>query len=154
MAAITERLRRAWKCESGAELLELAIALPILMLIIGGVIDFGILFQRYEVVTNAAREGARVAVLPDFGVADVQARVNSYLAASGLDAVGPAPQVVYTTSEVTPGGPSIDVVRVTVQYPHQFLLLTPLAGLLGKGGHGDIMLTAASTMRLEVAAAP
>jgi Flp pilus assembly protein TadG len=154
MAAITPRLRRTLTNESGAELLELAIALPILMLIIGGVIDFGILFQRYEVVTNAAREGARVAVLPDFGVADVQARVTSYLAASGLDAAAPAPQVAYTTTEVTPGGPTISVAKVTVQYPHQFLLLTPLAGLLGKGAHGDLMLTAASTMRLEVAAAP
>ena len=146
--------RRAWAGESGAELIEFAIALPILLLVIGGVIDFAILFQRYEVVTNAAREGARVAVLPDFGVADVQARVTSYLVASGLTDAAPAPQVTYNTTEVTPGGPSIDVVRVTVQYPHQFLLLTPLAGLIGKGAHADIMLAAASTMRLEVAAAP
>jgi Flp pilus assembly protein TadG len=77
MAAIIRLCRRAWAGEDGAELLELAIALPILMLIIGGVIDFAILFQRYEVVTNAAREGARVAVLPDFGTADVQNRVTS-----------------------------------------------------------------------------
>ena len=154
MAAITHLLRRALKNDSGAELLELAIALPMLMLIIGGVIDFGILFQRYEVVTNAAREGARVAVLPDFGVADVQARVTSYLTASGLNDAAPVPQVAYSTAEVTPGGPSISVVKVTVQYPHQFLLLTPLAGLLGKGPHADIMLAAASTMRTEVAAAP
>ena len=151
---MTQLIRRARTSENGAELLEFAIALPILMFIIGGVIDFAILFQRYEVVTNAAREGARVAVLPDFGVADVQARVNSYLAASGLTAVAPAPLVDYDSSEVTPGGPSIDVVKVTVQYPHQFLIITPLAALLGKGPHGDLMLTAASTMRLEVAAAP
>ena len=31
-----------------------------------GIIDFGFLFQRYEVVTNAAREGARVAILPGY----------------------------------------------------------------------------------------
>ena len=83
MAAITQPGRR-WSSERGAELLELAIALPILMLIIGGVVDFAIMFQRYEVVTNAAREGARVAVLPDFATADIQSRVTSYLAASGL----------------------------------------------------------------------
>ena len=153
MAPIKQLIRRARTNETGAELLEFAIALPILMLVIGGVIDFAIMFQRYEVVTNAAREGARVAVLPDFGVADVQARVNSYLAASGLTATAPATLVDYT-SEVMPGGSSIDVVKVTVQYPHQFLILTPLAALLGQGAHGDIMLAAASTMRLEVAAAP
>ncbi len=152
MAAITQPARR-WSSERGAELLELAIALPILMLIIGGVIDFAIMFQRYEVVTNAAREGARVAVLPDFGTADIQSRVTSYLAASGLTGTFPAPTVAYT-SEATPGGPSIDVVTVTVQYPHQFLLLTPLSALVGGGPHADLMLKAASTMRLEIAAAP
>jgi Flp pilus assembly protein TadG len=152
MAAITQPARR-WSSERGAELLELAIALPILMLIIGGVVDFAIMFQRYEVVTNAAREGARVAVLPDFTTADIQSRVTSYLAASGLTDAAPAPSVAYT-SEVTPGGPSIDVVKVTVQYPHQFLLLTPLSALVGGGPHADIMLKAVSTMRLEIAAAP
>ena len=50
-----------------------------------GIMDFGLLFQRYETVTNAAREGARVAVLPGYAQADVQARVTQYLAAAGLD---------------------------------------------------------------------
>jgi Flp pilus assembly protein TadG len=154
MAAIIRLCRRAWAGEDGAELLELAIALPILMLIIGGVIDFAILFQRYEVVTNAAREGARVAVLPDFGTADVQNRVTSYLAASGLTDAAPAPTVSFTTSDVGVGGPSISTVTVTVQYPHQFILLTPLAALVGSGPHADMMLKAASTMRQEIAAAP
>jgi Flp pilus assembly protein TadG len=154
MAAITRLFRRAWTGEDGAELLELAIALPILMLIIGGVIDFAILFQRYEVVTNAAREGARVAVLPDFATTDVQNRVTSYLAASGLTDAAPAPAVSFTTSDVGVGGPSISTVTVTVQYPHQFLLLTPLSALVGGGPHATIMLKAASTMRQEIAAAP
>ena len=154
MAAITRLFRRVWTGEDGAELLELAIALPILMLIVGGVVDFAIMFQRYEVVTNAAREGARVAVLPDYATADIQNRVTSYLLASGLTDAAPAPTVAYTTSDVSPGGPSINVVTVTVQYPHQFLLLTPLASLVGGGPHADIMLKAASTMRLEIAAAP
>jgi Flp pilus assembly protein TadG len=51
--------------ETGAELIEFAFVLPLLLLVIVGIFDFGFLFQRYEVVTNAAREGARAAVLPD-----------------------------------------------------------------------------------------
>ena len=39
---------------------------PTLLLVMLGIIDFGFLFQRYEVVTNAAREGARVAILPGY----------------------------------------------------------------------------------------
>lgn len=151
---MTRLLRRLWTNESGAELLELAIALPILMVIIGGVVDFAILFQRYEVVTNAAREGARIGVLPTYQIADVQGRVNTYLAASGLTDPAPAPGVAYAATPVKPGGPNINVVTVTVQYPHKFLLLTPLAGLLGRGPHPDLMLKAVSTMRVELAAAP
>jgi Flp pilus assembly protein TadG len=154
VAAIKNLLRRAWNNDSGAELLEFAITLPILMFVVGGIIDSAILFQRYEVVTNAAREGARVGILPDYQVADIQSRVTSYLAASGLTDTAPAPIVTFSSSEVSPGAASIDVVTVKVQYPHQFVLLTPLAALLGRGPHGDLMLTAASTMRREVPAAP
>ena len=48
-------------------------------------IEFGFLFQEYEVVTNAAREGARIAVLPTYSqtqaarVNNATARVNQYL---------------------------------------------------------------------------
>ncbi len=147
------RLRRTSASDTGAELLELAIALPILLLVIAGIVDFAFLFQRYEVVTNAAREGARVAILPDFTVADVQNRVNAYLAASGLTAAAPAPTVTYSSVEVTPGGPSIDVVKVIVQYPHQFLFIGAFAPLVGGGPHADVMLAAAATMRTEAPAA-
>ena len=47
--------------ERGAALVEFALALPLLLVVIAGIVDFGFTFQRYEVVTNAAREGARMA---------------------------------------------------------------------------------------------
>ena len=92
MAAVTRTAAR-WSDESGAELIEFALVLPLLLLVLLGIIDFGFLFQRYEVVTNAAREGARVAVLPGYGDADVQPRVDQYLTAGGLTAAH-APAVV------------------------------------------------------------
>ena len=52
--------------EDGAELIEMAIVLPLLLLLIMGMVDFGFLFQRYVVLTNAAAEGARVASLPGY----------------------------------------------------------------------------------------
>ena len=54
------------KTERGAELIEFALVFPLLLFIILGIVDFGFLFQRMEVVTNAAREGARIAVLPGY----------------------------------------------------------------------------------------
>ena len=139
--------------EHGAELIEFAIALPILLLVVAGIVDFAFLFQRYEVVTNAAREGARVGLLPNFDTTDVENRVNAYLTASGMTDAAPAPDVTYGSIEITPGGATIDVVRVEVKYPHQFLFLGPMAAIAGGSAKADVMLTAASTMRREVAAA-
>ena len=68
---------RRLRSHRGAELIEMAIVTPILMLIIGAIIDFGMLFRSWEAVTNAAREGARVGVLPAYTADDdVRARVE------------------------------------------------------------------------------
>ena len=75
---------RRFTCERGAELVEFALVFPMLLLVMLGIMDFGFLFQRYEVLTAAAREGARVAILPGYSDADVTTRVNAYLTAGGL----------------------------------------------------------------------
>ena len=59
-------LRQRLRSERGAELIEFALVFPVLLLVVLGIVDFGFLFQRMEVVTNAAREGARMAVLPGY----------------------------------------------------------------------------------------
>jgi Flp pilus assembly protein TadG len=147
MASLTTRVRRGAD-DQGAELIELAIVLPILLLIIAGIMDFGFLFQRYEVVTNAAREGARVAVLPGYTTADVQARVQSYLTAAGLTATATVPAPVVST-QTLPSGLSVSVVTVNVQYPSQFAFIGPIAAMLGGSGWSSITLNANSVMRVE-----
>jgi Flp pilus assembly protein TadG len=47
--------------ERGNIAVELALGIPLLLLLIGGMIDLGLLFWEQHVITNAAREGARVA---------------------------------------------------------------------------------------------
>src|SRR5262245_35325126 len=154
VAALATRVRRQWACERGAELIEFTFVFPLLLLVVAGIIDFGFLFQRYEVVTNAAREGARVAILPDYEIADVQQRVAAYLTASGLTKPAPAASVTYSNIPVNPpGGPTMSAVTVTVNYPHDYLILGPIAGLFG-GAFNSITLSASSTMRREVAALP
>jgi Flp pilus assembly protein TadG len=139
------------KGERGAELIEMAIVLPILLLVFAAIIDFGFLFQRYEAVTNAAREGARVAVLPNYTAADVQARVQSYLTASGLTGA-PTPYVNQNVSQILPSGQTITLAEVVVWYPAGMQYLGPIAGLIGGGGHGSMMLRASSVMRNETVA--
>lgn len=51
--------RKDFGSESGVAAIELAIALPVLLLILMGIINFGTAFYNYVSITNAAREGAR-----------------------------------------------------------------------------------------------
>jgi hypothetical protein len=52
------------------------------------------------------------------------------------------------------GAPTVNVVKVVVKYPHQFVFIGPAAALIGAGSMADITLAGAATMRTEAAAAP
>ena len=65
--------------QRGQAVIELALCLPLLLLVVLGIFDFGFMFQRYEVVTNAAREGARVGILPNYTTTDASNRALQYL---------------------------------------------------------------------------
>ena len=69
--------------DRGASAVELAIVLPVLLLVLGGIIDFGLAFTTQMAVTQAAREGARMVAL-NYSAGDVNSRVN---AAAGTFAV-------------------------------------------------------------------
>ncbi len=145
-------LRRRLRGARGAELIELALVLPLLLLLIGGIVDFAFMFQAYEVVTNAAREGARIRSLPGYGNADAEARVAAYLTAAGLSA---PPTTTVTGVVLAPGGlpgaPGSTGYQVRVQYEHTFTMLGPLIALAGGGSLADsVTLSAVSVMRSEM----
>lgn len=61
--SIGSRLRRrARGGEEGVQLLEFAFVLPVLLVLVVGVADFGAALIRRDKLTNAAREGARIAI--------------------------------------------------------------------------------------------
>jgi Flp pilus assembly protein TadG len=131
------RHRRRRRSDAGVELIELAIVMPILVLLMIGVVDFAFLFQRWQVITNSAREGARLASLADdYQEQDVRDRVEDYVAASGLPGT-PNVAVDFSSTEAI-AGVSVNTVTVTVTYPSGFLFLP-----------GSINLTSASEMRAE-----
>jgi Flp pilus assembly protein TadG len=141
----TRRLRS----EQGAELVEFALVLPLLLFIIMGLVDFGFLFQRFEVVNNAAREGARMAVLPGYATADVTARVQSYVSTGGVPSTTGNPSVSVTNVTIpTGGGPVMQGKRVQVTYSSAYLFIGPLAGWFG-GTFTSANLTAVAIMRDE-----
>jgi Flp pilus assembly protein TadG len=145
------RFVKDWTSERGAELVEFALTFPILLLVCMGIIDFGLLFQRYEVLTNAAREGARVSVLPGYTAADVQLRVNQYLQGTSL-----SPATVNTTvgapqTLAVGAGNCISVMPVTVSYVHNYLFVGGIMSYFGSN-LGSRTLTATASMRNEIAA--
>ena len=136
--------------ERGAELIEFALILPLLIFVILGLVDFGFMFQRFEVVTNAAREGARIAVLPGYATADVTARVTSYLTSGGVAATTSNTTVSVTNVAIAAGaGPALTGKRVQVTYASPYLFLGPLAGWFG-GSFTTANLNAVAIMRDEM----
>lgn len=144
--------------EQGQAIVEMALTLPLLLLIVFGMFDFGLLFQKYEVVTNAAREGARLAVLTtEYTTADAQSRALQYLASGGITgtcSAGTAGSLCVTvtpgTTTITGTTPPVTVSEmvVTVEYDYQFNFVGPILTLFG-GSLGVTPLTAVSRMRVE-----
>jgi len=151
--AVVVRLPARVRSQAGAELVEFALVLPILLLVFGGIVDFGLLLQRQQVVTNAAREGARLAVLPGYTGADVQARVTQFVR-QGINSDSAAPVANLTLVTLTPGaGPPFQAAQVSVTLADRFLILGPIVSLAGgSGSFGTIALTATTTMRVETVA--
>jgi hypothetical protein len=149
MASLTGRTR--WSAEDGAALIEFAIVLPLMLLVLLGTLDFGMLFQRYQVVTNAAREGARIAVLPGYSDADVEARVTQFLTAGGLNEAPTVPAPLRTPTAL-PGGKCINVVSVTVEYPYAYSAIGAFASYFDGVGFSRTGLQATAAMRSELAA--
>ena len=58
-----KKIRSIIKEESGQSIVEFALVLPVLMLIVVGIVEFGWLFNGKITLTSAAREGARVAAI-------------------------------------------------------------------------------------------
>src|ERR1043165_5683314 len=72
------------KYRSGAALVELAIALPILLLLTLGLIEYGWVFLRVSQINQAARQGVRVAVRPDATEDSITSNVSSMMTQAGL----------------------------------------------------------------------
>jgi Flp pilus assembly protein TadG len=132
-------------------MIEAAMTLPLLLLVCVGIIEFGRLYQTWQVMTNAAREGARIAVLPSLPSGGVDTRVRQYLQSGGLNSdstvgVNVTPVNVSIGSSGTASGS-----KVTVTYPFTFMVLQPIAQLVvpGATAGAPITLETAATMRNE-----
>jgi Flp pilus assembly protein TadG len=141
------RLRRD---QRGTALIEMAFTLPLLMLISVGIIEFGRAFQTWQIVTNAAREGARVAVLPGYSDSMVTSRVQQYIQVGVLGPATPTVAIQRNVS-VSYGTGTATGSKVTVSYPYKFMVLNGVAKLVVSGTTlgSDFTMAASATMRNE-----
>jgi Flp pilus assembly protein TadG len=138
--------------DRGQALVETAITLPLILLLSVSIFEFGRAYQTLQVLTNAAREGARVAVLPNATTSDVQARVIAYLQAGQLANAANATVSVDQNVTIPVGGTTAAASQVTVNYPFSFMMLNPVVNLVSKGstlGGAPLTLTASAEMRNE-----
>ena len=122
--------------------MEFALLLPVLMMVLFGIIEFGMALYRQAILTNASREGARLGIvqsIPAITNAAVDARIDAYLTAAGI-----APGTVTRTPPPVLTGGTNSNVTVTLTLPYTFVTLPGLTGLTP-----TINLVARTVMRHE-----
>jgi Flp pilus assembly protein TadG len=146
--------------QKGAAVVEFAVILPLLLLIIFGIVEFGFIFYNQALLTNASREGARRAIVfrtdaddnRIYSGSDVEDAVEQYLYTdyptnSDLRLVTFGTENLVINPDSTDGDVAItqgDYIEVRVEYDYDFLLLPSFAGI-----PQTIKLTGKTTMRAE-----
>ncbi len=140
----------------GASAVEFAIILPILVVLLFGIIEFGIYIYDTSVITNASREGARYGVLYNvdpttqeytpYTAAEIQDHVlndpTSGTLSSKLITLGSAAAVPTVASAWSPSATAGSELSVTVSYPFSFLVLPNFIATPGP-------ISATTVMRME-----
>ncbi|MBB5870955.1 hypothetical protein F4553_004334 [Allocatelliglobosispora scoriae] len=120
--------RRSRTGDRGAAAAEFALVLPLLLLLVFGIIDFGRMINQQLTLTEGAREGSRLAVVvPGSSDSAIEARVR--LVAADAHVVGP----VTSCRNAAAGA------QVTVTATKTFEFATPVgvfAAFFGAGGVG------------------
>ena len=132
------------KHRRGAAAVEFAIVAPIFFLMIFGMVEIGRAIMVQQIITNASREGARLAVLPGTTASGVSNRVEDILTSAGIS--GATVQILdegggATNPEDAEYG---DVINVTISVPYSEVSWLPTSKYLG-----GKTLSASTIMRTE-----
>ena len=148
--------RKLFGGRSGQALVEFALVVPIFMLLVMGVIEFGRAWNLQQTMTEAAREGARRAAVFDPTVTPIQAAsaIKAKIQAAGFDST----RATITWQDCTTTCVAIsdfltlgrnDVVSVDVRMPYQFTFLKRLMNLVNSSSNGTITLDTSTRFRKE-----
>lgn len=135
----------------GQAIIEFVLIVPLLMVFLFGIIEMGHAWNTHHVVTNAAREGARVAALPGMGADTVRATIEERLQAGGLD-----PNRAQLTLRLCSGtGCRGQRDTVEVEFPVELRIVGPALNLAcrdnncGNQLQGNFTVSSRSIMRNE-----
>jgi Flp pilus assembly protein TadG len=106
--------------QKGAAAVEFAIILPLLVTLVFGIIDMGLLLYNKQIITNASREGARAGIARS--TIPIENVVEDYCTGRLIPDDGTLPTVT-----VTGGGAFQNDLTVTVTFVHNFMF----AGIIG-----------------------
>ncbi len=130
---LAKKLRRS---KRGQSLVEIALILPILLIILFGIMEFGRVFHSYLVITHAAREGARYGIISK-DAAQIKQKVQDASPGITLD---------LSDIDVNPSTNLTAGVPLTISVEYQLDLFTPvLADIIPN----PIVISTSSTMRVE-----
>jgi len=137
---IAGKRQATWRNERGQALAEFALVLPLILLFIAGIIEMGRAWNIKQAVTDAAREGARYAVIQDGSLTtdDVKAKIEERLALASID-----------SSTIDFAGPfhAAGEMTVTVSTQYQMGLIGAL--LEWAGAPAAVTISTQATMRSE-----
>jgi Flp pilus assembly protein TadG len=132
-------------------MVETAIALPLLLVLMVGIFEVGRAYQTWQVLTNAAREGARMSITPSGSSSNASALIRRYMEDGQLSKSADAKVDVNRSASIDVNGTPVSASRVTVDYPFEFIMLQPVVRLVAKGATvgGPITMRATALMRNE-----
>ncbi len=131
MKQVLKSRQRSGSSEKGVATVELALMLPFLILFLVVIIDLGVILREHQVLSNAAREGARYSALPKAWIApnnptateaDIKNRVIEYCSQENIT-VNASQITVDQAFPIDVGGATLmgSRITVTVQRPLMFL---------------------------------
>ena len=114
--------------DTGQALVELALILPVILLLVVGMLEFSRAWNLHQALTDATREGARRAAVQDADYASqdsAKAAIWRGLSQAGYDpaAAGAAYQVRFEYPSAAPGRSPGRASRVDVRFPYRFWVL-------------------------------
>ena len=145
------RGRRSLGSDSGQALVEFIIVFPVLLLLLFGIIEMGAAWRTYQVTTNAAREGARMTVLPDADEDEIRDAIDERLLQGGLTPGSATVEFDCAGGDCFGAGRSTgDPAEVRIAYPFQFAFLGPIMDYMGAtDALGAVTMETGFVMRVE-----